>query len=381
VKKIFQNIYEYVINPPSDEELSKAWQVSEHQLPTLWLIGKTGAGKSSIVQKMTSQSAAEIGNGFMPCTQDASAYDYPVELPIMRFMDTRGLGEAEYDPAEDLAALGETSQALLIVMRLRDGEQSAVLNAIKKIQKSNSRIRQEHAVVVHTACSEITDQHDRQRAVADKQAMVEKIWGKSLDHCMVDFSETAVEGQLNDIGADALNDIIATKLPELTLWLQKYEHEDSEQANFERLSTEVLWYAGAAAGSDTIPTVGLFSVPAIQGKMLHSLAQHYGIEWDVRSFSEFTGALGVNFLLWYAASLGGRQLVKLIPVYGQLAGGAIAFTVSYASTYAIGRAACSYLYHQKTNTPLSEGALKNVYEEAMKQGKAAKKDIKQEHDA
>jgi uncharacterized protein (DUF697 family) len=381
VKKIFQNIYEYVINPPGDEELSKAWQVPEHQLPTLWLIGKTGAGKSSIVQKLTGQSAAEIGNGFMPCTQDASAYDYPVELPIMRFMDTRGLGEAEYDPAEDLAALGEASQALLIVMRLRDGEQSAVLAAIKKIKKSNSRIRQDHAVVVHTACREITDEHDRQRAVSDKQAMVEKVWGKSLDHCVVEFSETAVEGQLNDIGADALNDIIATKLPELTLWLQKYEHEDSEQTNFERLSTEVLWYAGAAAGSDTIPAVGLFSVPAIQGKMLHSLAQHYGIEWNVRTFSEFTGALGVNFLLWYAASLGGRQLVKLIPAYGQLAGGAIAFTVSYASTYAIGRAACSYLYHQKTNTPLPDGALKSVYEEAMKQGKAAKKDIKQEHDA
>lgn len=378
MKKIFRKIYEYVINPPGDEELSKAWQVSHNKLPTLWLLGKTGSGKSSIVQKMTGETAAEIGNGFMPCTQDASGYDYPADLPIIRFMDTRGLGESAYNPAEDLASLGGSSQALLIVMRLRDGEQSSVLDAIKEISESDSRIRREHAVVVHTAASEISDEHDRQRAVAEKQAMVEKIWGKALDHCVVDFSETTVEGELNDFGADALNDIISKKMPALTLWLQKNEHEDNEQANFGRLRAEVLSYAGVAAASDTLPAVGLFSVPAIQGKMLHSLAQHYGIEWNVRNFTEFTGALGVNVVLWYAASFGGRQLVKMIPAYGQIVGGAVAFTVSYTSTYAIGRAACSYLYHKKTNTPLPDNALEDVYKEAMKQSKAAKKELKQE---
>jgi uncharacterized protein (DUF697 family) len=380
MRKIFKTIYEYVINPPGDDALAKAWQVSDHQLPTLWLLGKTGSGKSSIIQKMTGQTAAEIGNGFMPCTKDTHAYDFPEDLPIIRFMDTRGLGEVEYDPADDLAVLGKASQALLVVMRLRDGEQSAVLDALKLIRQSASRIRREHIIVVHTCVTEISDEHDRHRAVAEKQALVKKVWGTSVNSCEVDFFETEDEGVLNDLGSDLLDAQISAILPELSLWLKKYEHEDAEQANFDRLSTEVLWYAGVAAGSDAIPAVGLFSVPAIQGKMLHSLAQEYGIEWDMRSFAEFTGALGASALLWYGVSLGGRELVKLIPVYGQTVGTALAVSVSYGSTYAIGRAACSYLYHKKTNTPLDEHALKDIYKKSVKQGKAAKKEMLREQD-
>ena len=381
MNKIFRTIYEYVINPPGDEELSKAWQVAEHKLPTIWLLGKTGAGKSSIVQQITGQSAAEIGTGFMPCTKDAKAYEYPEVFPIVKFMDTRGLGEVEYDPEDDLAVLGKASHALLIVLRLSDGEQSAVLDALKIIAKSQSKLLNEHAMVVHTCVTEISNEHDRQRAVAEKQAMVEKIWGQSLDSCEVDFFETEEEGVLNNLGGEILDNIISAKLPELSLWLNKSEHADAEQANFDRMSSEVLWYATAAAGSDAIPAVGLFSVPAAQGKMLHSLAQQYGIEWDKRTFAEFTGALGVSALLLYGASLGGRQLVKLIPVYGQIVGAAFSMTVSYASTYAIGRAACSYLYHKKTNLPLDEKALQGIYKDAVKQGKAAKEEINQERDS
>ncbi|NHN35752.1 kinase [Pseudomaricurvus alcaniphilus] len=390
---MFQSIYRNIINPSADEALAKAWQAGGGELPTLWLLGKTGAGKSSIVQKMTGASAAEIGNGFMPCTRDAQAYQYPAELPILRFMDTRGLGEADYDASEDLQFLGETSHALLIVIRLGDGEQSAVLSALRQIRNSARQIQREHVMVVHTGASDIDSEHDRRRALADKQAQVEQVWGAELDHCLVDFSpldslpvdsspmdrtQVNSDGGLNDLGEAELKEMLSARLPELRLWLQKRQHRDLERANFERLRSQVLWYAGTAAASDAIPAVGLISVPAIQGKMLHSLARHYDIQWDKRNFSEFSAALGGSFALRYGTSLGMRQLAKLIPAYGQLAGAALAVTVSYASTYAIGRAACSYLYHQKTKTPLSDGALQALYREAMQEGKAAGREIEQD---
>jgi uncharacterized protein (DUF697 family) len=78
--------------------------------------------------------------------------------------------------------------------------------------------------------------------------------------------------------------------------------------------------------------------------------------------------------LRYATSLGARQLAKLVPGFGQVAGGAFAVTVSYASTYALGRAACSYLYHKKTATSLNTGALQSVYRDAMKQGRKVGKE-------
>lgn len=190
MQRLFKKIYRYVINPPGDVELKKAWQVSNDRLPTLWLLGKTGSGKSSIVQKLTGQSGAEIGNGFMPCTKNANIYNYPANLPILSFLDTRGLGEIGYDPREDIDVLGQSSHALLIVMCVTDGLQNDVLQAIKLIRKSQAGIGDKRVMVVHTAAMRINDGHDRQRAVAEQQNQVEKAWGTPVDFCIVDFHET-----------------------------------------------------------------------------------------------------------------------------------------------------------------------------------------------
>ena len=374
MRKIAARIYDHIINPPSDDELNRAWQQSDLQLPVIWLLGKTGAGKSSIVQQLTGQSRIEIGNGFMPCTRDSRYFDYPPGRPILRFLDTRGLGEIDYDADEDIRTLGSQSHAVLVVTRIRDGEQSAVLDALKKIRKSAGHIRHSAIISVQTGADEVADDHDRQRAVQASLASIESAWGKAVDSCSTGFSERGDGQGLNELGAGELRELIATKIPELSLWLLKSAHKDSEHANFEMLKTEILWYAGTAAASDAIPVVGLVSVPSIQGKMLHSLAQKYGVDWSVRNFSEFTAALGTSFALRYATSLGARQLAKLIPGFGQLVGGAFAVTVSYASTYALGRAACSYLYHKKTATEMGDDTLQSVYHGALEQGRRVGKD-------
>ena len=374
LRRIAARIYGHIINPPSDDELSRAWQQSDLQLPVIWLLGKTGAGKSSIVQQLTGQSRIEIGNGFMPCTRDSSYFDYPPGRPILRFLDTRCLGEIDYDADEDIRTLGSQSHALLVVTRIRDGEQSAVLDALKKIRKSAGHIRSTAIISVHTGADEVADEHDRHRAVQARLAAIESAWGKAVDSCSTGFSERGDGQGLNDLGAGELRELIATKVPELSLWLSKSAHKDTEHANFEKLKTEILWYAGTAAASDAIPVVGLVSVPSIQGKMLHSLAQKYSVDWSVRNFSEFTAALGTSFALRYATSLGARQLAKLIPGFGQLVGGAFAVTVSYASTYALGRAACSYLYHKKTATAIGDDSLQSVYSGALEQGRRAGRD-------
>ena len=37
----------------------------------------------------------------MPCTQSFRRYDFPSEKPLLRFLDTRGLAEADYNADED----------------------------------------------------------------------------------------------------------------------------------------------------------------------------------------------------------------------------------------------------------------------------------------
>ena len=63
--------------------------------------------------------------------------------------------------------------------------------------------------------------------------------------------------------------------------------------------------------------------------------------------SILTLALGTGTLVRVASSFGVRQLVKLIPVYGQTAGAAAAAAASFAATYAMGKAAVYFMAMRK----------------------------------
>ncbi len=71
------------------------------------------------------------------------------------------------------------------------------------------------------------------------------------------------------------------------------------------------------------------------------------------------------FLLQYISKLGLNQLVKFIPAYGQTVGSATAAAMSFSSTYAIGRAACMYLYHRSKGEPISKDQIKLAYQQAF----------------
>jgi uncharacterized protein (DUF697 family) len=66
-----------------------------------------------------------------------------------------------------------------------------------------------------------------------------------------------------------------------------------------------------------------------------------------------------------ASSFGIRQLVKLIPVYGQTAGAAAAAASSFAVTYAMGKAASYYLHARRRGLEAREVA--DVYSKALRE--------------
>ncbi|OAN11279.1 kinase [Photobacterium jeanii] len=346
------------LNPSQDPDLTPAFDHQASHLPTLWLLGKTGAGKSSLVHSITQQSDVEIGDGFQPCTQTSHHYDFPQSMPLLRFLDTRGLAEANYDASEDIAACQDCANALIVVMKAEEPEQSQVLAAIRQIKKSKA-ISQ--ILVVHTGVMLCESREVRQQCIAHNQQQVETAWGEAVTSVDVDFE--CADG--SQYGVDVLQAELAKLLPIITQFNLDAEHESQEERNFAKLRTEILWYAGAAGGSDAVPAVGLVSVPAIQAKMIHSLANRYGVEWDKQAMGEFMATLGTSFGVQYAAKLGIRQLVKLVPVYGQTVGSATAAVVSFCTTFALGRVACYYLYHESKGESVSEQDLNAMYKAAF----------------
>ncbi|CAK3115041.1 hypothetical protein VCRA2133E348_720009 [Vibrio crassostreae] len=250
---MFDQIKDF-INPSKNPDLTQAHEYQRKHLPTLWLLGKTGAGKSSFIQAVTGDSSVEVGNGFAPCTMTAMSYAFPQDKPVMRFLDTRGLGEADYDPADDLQEIGQAGNALVVVMKADEPEQSAVLAALQQIKKQK---KVKHLLLVHTAVLS-SNEADRARQIQFNTNQIEKVWGKEFESVAVDFE---TDDESNNSGViynyEALIEQLTNMLPVIGMMVVDKEHSTQEEANFDQVENEVLWYAGSAAASDLIPGVGL----------------------------------------------------------------------------------------------------------------------------
>ncbi|WP_339842495.1 GTPase [uncultured Halopseudomonas sp.] len=352
----FQRIYR-TLNPAKKADLELAFRHNAEHLPTLWLIGKTGAGKSTLIQTVTGLSDIEVGRGFRPCTKTATRYDFPTTTPVLTFIDTRGLAEAGYDPTEDIKTCEGNSHALVVVMRADDPEQSELLAALKKIRQSG-KIR--NALLVHTGIDLLDNTRERDKCIALNQGAVEKVWG-AIESAPVDL----VGSEGHPVGVDGLVEKLAQFLPIVAELFERRDKQSTEEANFRKLKTEIMWYAGAAGATNAVPIVGLVSVPAIQTKMLHSLANQYGLQWNKRLLTELGSTLGMGFGVQYASRLGLQQLVKLIPVYGQTIGAASAAVTSYGVTYALGRVGCIYFFNKACGKSTSPEELKATYRQAF----------------
>src|SRR5262247_3243533 len=114
--------------PPADHAAAFA----EAEAPVIWLLGKTQAGKTSIVAALTGEGREDIGNGFQPATRTARKYAWPPDRPLLRFLDTRGLADvADYDPAEDIAFAEGQSHLVLVVLRAEDMNAAPVLGPLR----------------------------------------------------------------------------------------------------------------------------------------------------------------------------------------------------------------------------------------------------------
>src|SRR5215813_9338955 len=120
--------------PPGVNE-EGARQRAQATAPVVWLLGKTGAGKTAIVAALTGDARAVVGQGFEPCTRTANFYDVPPEAPLLRFLDTRGLGEVDYDPTNDMSWCEQQSHLLLVVMQVSDPVQHEVLRALQAARR------------------------------------------------------------------------------------------------------------------------------------------------------------------------------------------------------------------------------------------------------
>lgn len=320
----------------------------EPAIPVIWLLGKTGAGKTSLVRMLTGQG--EIGSGYAPGTRAARLHDFPAEAPVVRFLDTRGLGEAGHDPVRDLAEAQATAQVVLAVIRLDDPLQAPVIAAL--------RVARMPVLLVFTGADLVPEPGAQERVRAHLRAQI----GRDLPFVTLALP---AEGLLS--GLEPLLDALESVLPRAAATLRRAD----EARNFLQMRALVLRYAAMAGASDAVPVAGLATVPAAQGALLHALARRHGVALTPTRLGVLASALGVGALVRVAVGHALRQGVKLVPVAGQTLGAAAAAGTSFATTYALGRAASAWLYGLARGRPADGASLRALYDQALKGGRDA----------
>ncbi len=367
----------------ADEEIA---QRARAFAPIVWLLGKVQSGKTSIIRVMMECSAAEVGNGFKACTKTARVFDFPQEAPLIRFLDTRGVGEAGYDPTEDLTFCEDQAHLLIVTMRALDPQQETIVDAVRAIRR---RHPEWPVVVAQTTIHEgyaAGDEHakpypfadqdpavlaaagvstDLIRSLAHQRELFEGIPGKgAVLFVPIDFTLPEDGWEPSDYGYEAFLAALEHVAPAAVVTSLHNLLGDGGDALAVRAQPHILGYATAAGAADIWPVAGIALVPAVQAKMIHTLAAIYGVEWNRRVLAEFAGALGASTLIQIGSGFGARQLAKLVPLYGQTAGAAAAAVMSFATTYALGKAACYFLGRRKSGASDPTGVAQ-TYKDAL----------------
>jgi uncharacterized protein (DUF697 family) len=350
--------------------------------PVVWLLGKVQSGKTSIIRELTQADSAEIGSGFRACTKTARVFDFPVEAPIIRFLDTRGLGEVAYDPKEDIGFCEGRSHLILAVVKALDLEQQAVLDVLRAAKRGHPEWPvvvaqtslhegyspgQRHALPYPFGLGATTDalpDHLR-RALDHQRALFQALpGGDATTFVPIDFTQAGDGFEPTGYGREPLIEaLIATAPAAVAVALAELPRAHSHDAR--KASAHIFGFALAAGASDAFPLAGAVAVPVVQAAMLRQLAKLHGAQWDKRAYAEFAGALGTGTLVRVASTFGVRQLIKLIPVYGQTAGAAAAAAASFAATYAMGKAASYFLDMRQQGR--DSGEVASVYQAALRE--------------
>ena len=377
----------------NEENLEAALREARDKMPVpvLWLIGKTQAGKTSIIRALTGSEAAVIGNGFQPCTRSSSFYNFPIDGPVVKFLDTRGLGEISYNPSDDIQYCESEAHLMIAVMKVADIKQDAVFDVLQTV-------RQRHPewplLIVQTGLHELypkgvghinpwpynkdplpdTVPVTLKRALLAQRRAAEKLPGFA-PVCWVAVDLTLPEDGFEpaDYGLEALWLAIESLSSHGLRHLLSGDKEIHDL--FARTAhQQIVSYSYTATGLGALPVVDLITVSAVQAKLLHSLAVIYGQHWDKQTISEFLGLVGAGVASGYVARMLGRAVTKVIPVWGQTVGAVWGASSSGATTYALGKASVYFFTRRKDGLNVDSETLRRIYTDAFKSGTSILKD-------
>jgi uncharacterized protein (DUF697 family)/GTPase Era involved in 16S rRNA processing len=351
----------------------------EQRPPRLALVGRRGAGKSSLVNALFGEKLAELGH-VKSQTGEAQWFERRGERGAIDVLDTRGLQEGSPPEAPDpattaveslrVALRAKAPDAILFLVRASDvdsaiDEDIRVLSSLcREVDAHNGAKIAVLAVVTH--CDQVEPQnvrlHDTSNEVpadvAEKLARIEAI-KRVLDDRLRARPELrdrliAVLGvstyqswrQDNSRRADerwAMDPLVRYLFDELPREAQvefaRFARVRKFQHDIASTLTTTVAGACAAIAAAPIPVADIVSITSAQTTLVMAIGYVSGRRLSVETAAEFLGALGANVGAAFALREAARALAKVV---APGAGGLVSSTIAFAGTASIGKAAAAY---------------------------------------
>jgi len=337
------------------------------------IVGRRGAGKSSLINAIFSERRAEIGD-VKARKGIGKWHTYESELGDLEILDTRGLGEAD-KPEEEISqssALEEMSvsikekcpDAILFLCKAKevsariDEDLAQLLDLKQTIQSAH-----DYDVPIIGAVTQVDelspkrpdtppfDHPVKQKNIADAVDVLSTKLQEAVSNpvkviptcCYLEFEDNEITYDIR-WNVDHLLDYLIEQLPNeaqvITARLAKIKTVQKKVAR--RIGTSVAGVTGLI-GANPIPGSDLPIITGLQTFMISAIALIGGKKINKKGVIEFFGALGVNVAAGFALRQVARQLVKVVPVAGNVVSAAIAS----AGTYALCEAAIAYFIDEK----------------------------------
>jgi uncharacterized protein (DUF697 family) len=381
----------------SGEEARKRAQTTA---PVVWLLGKTGAGKTAIIAALTGDPRAQVGEGFEPCTRTADFYDVPAEAPLLRFLDTRGVGEPNYDPGKDMAWCEEQSHLVIVAMQVADPVQDTVLTALQQVRR---RHPDWPIVVAQTGLHRLYPRgmshpqpypfsgdsrdetnpelpHALRQALAYQRRLFNGLPPPPSRFVPVDFTAPEDGFAPQDYGLEMFWHVLQEEGPAALVALHVARADAESDAIRAKARPLIYSYGAAAAGAGAVPVpiVGVSGLAGILAIALRALAGRYGVTWTPATFAQFSGAVGGGALAWWALRYGLREALKLVPVVGTIVAGVLNAAAAFGLTVGVGEAACVWLAYRRRGLIAPSEEVRRAFADGLAAGLRQAKDRRKE---